>query len=144
MLRNLASARGAYRALAILAIAVFAMRALVPAGYMLAPGQDGNTISVQICSGHGPLYALLDLETGEITTPTDQPQDAGPSHDSDPDAQAPCAFAGGGAFAVLGPAILPPEILPVSTASVLAPDSRGPPAGAALSPITARGPPATA
>ncbi|QUD88868.1 hypothetical protein [Phenylobacterium montanum] len=70
------------RGLALSLVALL-LQVLVPAGYMVADGQQGPAIVV--CTGHGPLLAA-----GDLGHPGKAPA-------SRPDA--PCAFAGHGALA---------------------------------------------
>lgn len=76
----------------VTAMALLAMlfRAVTPAGYMMAPSQDGRFITVTLCSGHGAATSLLDLQTGELVDSKasgDQPLPDEPHKD------APCVFA---------------------------------------------------
>lgn len=82
---------GALAALALLAMAV---RALTPAGYMLAPGEiDGRFVAVTMCTGHGP------VATDERNRETPKKQDNA----------APCVFAAAGA------ALAPTPDTPIET-----------------------------
>lgn len=91
VLRGLRLARsGVARALAAFALLAIIARALVPAGYMVAPAQDGRLLAITLCSGQGPVHALVDLDTGALLD-----ADAAPDQDPDasPSADAPCVFA---------------------------------------------------
>jgi hypothetical protein len=54
---------------AVMMLAVLAVWALVPQGYMLAGPADGRLMSVELCSSGGHAV-LLDLDTGKIVQPT--------------------------------------------------------------------------
>ncbi|MES1202689.1 MAG: hypothetical protein ABUS57_14730 [Pseudomonadota bacterium] len=125
----------AFAALALLAMIV---RAIVPAGYMLAPARQGELLAITLCSGHGPVEALIDLNTGALV----EHQKKAPEKSAASDA--PCVFA-----AV--PALAAPEApftLAVSfIATRAAPSSLAdiaPGRGLAAPPPWATGPPATA
>ncbi|MDR3508676.1 MAG: hypothetical protein P4L64_12330 [Caulobacteraceae bacterium] len=51
--------RGAFIALALIA---FVVRALVPAGFMVAQAQGGQGPAIVICTGHGPLTLAVQGE----------------------------------------------------------------------------------
>lgn len=75
----------AFYAAAFLALA---LRALIPAGYMLGPGAGANALVVTLCGGGG-LEARLDPKTGAVEL-----GGHAPAHDSQSDhSHAPCAFA---------------------------------------------------
>lgn len=78
------------QAFAAFALLAFAVRALVPAGYMFAPAQDGRFLTVTLCSGHGAVETLLDLSTGQLVDPDDVPDN---TPENPPSADAPCVFA---------------------------------------------------
>lgn len=92
MLRGLRYGRtGFARALAAFALLAIAVRAFLPAGFMLAPAQDGRFVSVVLCSGHTQTQMVMDLETGAILDADAVP--AGKSSDHRSQTDAPCAFA---------------------------------------------------
>jgi|CXWL01.1.fsa_nt_gi hypothetical protein len=89
MLSGLANRSGWGRALAALAFMAIAVRAIVPAGYMLAADSEpGRFVTVTLCSTHGSVDAVLDRETGDIIDAGDQP-----STPSDNPDTSPCVFA---------------------------------------------------
>lgn len=116
-----------------LTLALFALRALVPAGYMpdLAAAGDGQ-VRIVICTGYGSKSILVD-ETG---APADD-QNADRSGHGD------CAFGtvSGAAFLAPEPAMAPlhPELvrdfLPPVSAQSLTPPVQGPPLGQRAPPI---------
>jgi hypothetical protein len=132
---------GFARALAAFALLAMAMRALLPAGYMVAPAHDGRLVAITLCSGHGPVDAFIDLNTGAVLDGGEAP-DEGPENAPGPDA--PCVFATlaqlsapetEGAPAVVARwtlAVQPPRIEQASARGLAAP------------PPWATGPPATA
>ena len=75
------------------AIALLAMlvRALVPAGFMLAEAEtaNGRYLTVDFCEGHGAVKRLLDVETRKLVDPKDIPADS----DKGKAQHAPCVFA---------------------------------------------------
>lgn len=82
-----------FRLLMLLALLAMAIRAAVPAGFMLAPDQD-RWVVVTLCSGPGPMPLALNLDTGEQregALPTGDQEDAG-------DAHGVCVFAAAGAL----------------------------------------------
>jgi hypothetical protein len=118
-----------------------ALRALIPAGYMLAPAHDGSSfVAVTLCSGHGPVEALIDLRTGEVRDPA--------SDTTDPDrrtnqsgADALCVFAAVAPLAAPERApivaqLVIPEIAAAAPAAELRPGQ-----GLAAPPPWATGPP---
>jgi hypothetical protein len=54
------------RFLLALAIVAMAVKAVVPAGYMVARDDVSGRLIVTICSGSGPVKAVLDLTTGAV------------------------------------------------------------------------------
>ncbi len=74
---------GAFALMALL------VRAMVPAGYMLAEADTGSGryLTLELCDAHGSQPQVIDLETGKII---DLPDESTPS-DHPPQ---PCVFAG--------------------------------------------------
>jgi hypothetical protein len=81
---------GPFRILLVLALVALAIRAAVPAGFMLSADRD-RWIAITLCSGAGPMQMALNLETGEhhdgASAPFHDDQDDQAAHD------APCVFA---------------------------------------------------
>lgn len=77
--------RGAW-VLRALIVAVFVLRAAVPAGYMFAAFGDGT--SLVLCSAQGPLSVTIDPATRHVSIAKKVP--GKPANHDD----APCAFAG--------------------------------------------------
>lgn len=89
------------RRLGAIALLALFMRALIPAGYMLAEADTGNGrfVTLQACDGHGGVATLLNLDTGEQI-----PLDDLPKKPKDDGAKTPCVFSA-------APAILAPMAL---------------------------------
>lgn len=87
-----------------LALVALAMRALVPAGFMVSLDPD-RWLVVSLCSGAGPMQMALNLDTGEYA------DGAAPTQENDGEAvdHAPCVFAAAAApvppamFAAIAP-----------------------------------------
>ena len=89
--------------LALAAVAL-AIQLMVPSGFMLSESA-GQSLQVVVCTGHGPLQAVLDLGKSKAPAPRDK-------------SGAPCAFAGHGATATPPPA---PASTPIAwTAATIA------------------------
>ena len=69
---------------ALLALAAISVRALVPAGYMLAPSAHTSGMVVTICTAQGAVDVVLDPASGEHKQKNDTQQRS---------ADAPCVFA---------------------------------------------------
>ena len=127
------------RLAALLLVAAFAVRALVPAGYMFDETEDG--LVVRMCGGGEPSYVRVNLSAGKADVTTEAPG-APAQHDRGKD--------GTCLFAVASIAV------PHSFAVELPSPARGPPVAhetftqtvhalaAAGAPMPARGPPAHA
>ncbi|MEM9750966.1 MAG: DUF2946 family protein [Pseudomonadota bacterium] len=124
--------------LAILALAAIALRALVPAGYMVAADAEAGLL-IKICTGDGAdRYALFDPETG-AHTPVDGPADGHETQDGGE--MAPCAFAAA-SLALASGGVAAELDAPLHAAARLSPPVRGPPLLAiSLPSLPARGPP---
>lgn len=127
------------RALFALALIAIAVRALIPAGFMLAAGGPSrDQIVVTLCSSHGGGQAVLDLATGQLVD-----DDAAPSDDAG-SKDAPCVFA---AAALLAPPMAAPVSTPALHFAVVTPERFGmlrPGQGLAAPPPWSTGPPQTA
>ncbi len=85
------------RLCAIALVALF-VRAVLPAGYMLAEADTGGAryVTMQICDGHASAPKLLNLDTGEEVLVDDLPRKV-----TDKAEKTPCVFAA--ASAILEP-----------------------------------------
>ncbi len=118
------------RALTALALLGFALRAVMPAGFMFAPA--GGHMTVVLCTGHGPELVKLDL--GDHTPGKDTPKNG--------KAEAPCVFAAAAHLASPERApIAAPLALAYVPAPPLAPQAQ-PGRGLAAPPPWSTGPPA--
>ncbi len=123
------------------AVALMAMivRGLVPSGYMLAPAESGDFVSIIICHGDGveATPALMDLNSGKIVDPEEKPGQ------SDDGKNQSCPYAMSAHFT--------PPAVPVKLAHPVEPPARFlthfdyivPGRGLAAPPPPARGPPLT-
>ncbi len=112
MLGQLRNRRSGWaRAFAAMAIIAFAVRALTPVGYMLAPTEDGRFLTVTLCSQHGAVDVLLDRETGEFVTQADRHQS---EDDNEASSVGACVFA---ASANLAPPTAAPALLSMPVAA---------------------------
>lgn len=88
-MRKVAKRLGAIALLALL------VRALVPAGYMLASAEtaQGRYLVVQLCDSHAGFTQIIDLDTGLQVDPDTLPgsPNGKPTHDKT--GKAPCLFA---------------------------------------------------
>ncbi len=108
---------------------VLALRALMPAGFMVAPSQDGlGKVAMVLCTGSGPTTALIDLGGPSKQAPGKRQSDA------------PCPFTVAPALAAEDTIVAvatPPRPIPAPLAI--------PPSGPTLAllapPPPARGPP---
>lgn len=125
--------RGAW-VLRALVVAVFVLRAAVPAGYMFASTGDGS--SLVLCSAQGAISVTVDPATGQVSIAKKAP---GKQADRD---DAPCAFAGMAKVAQLAVTVQP--ALPVEHVAAQAAASVRVTPGQGLSapPPPATGPPA--
>lgn len=125
-------------AIALLALLV---RAVVPAGYMLAHAGtgEGRYLTVEMCEGHAPAR-VIDLDTGMLVDASQLPGNT-QSEGGDDGKTAPCVFA---AAAPLAPPLLAAEAVQFAAAYnvefAARPDVR-PGRGIAAPPPPATGPP---
>ena len=112
--------RGAW-VLRALVVAVFVLRAAVPAGYMLASTGDGA--SLVLCSAQGAISVTVDPATGHVSIAKKAP---GKQTDHD---DAPCAFAGMAKVAELSVTVQPAppvdDVVVQTVVSVLVTPGRG-------------------
>ncbi|HEY7800976.1 MAG TPA: DUF2946 family protein [Hyphomonadaceae bacterium] len=94
------------------AIALLAMlvRAIVPAGYMLAQADtgQGRFLTVEMCEGHAA--KVIDLNTGKQVDPSSLSGEA-PEEGEDRSQNAPCVFASTASLATPGATAEPVEFL---------------------------------
>jgi hypothetical protein len=78
------------RQLGAIALLALLVRAVVPAGYMLATAEtsEGRYLVVQLCDSHAGFTQIIDLDTGKQVDPGTLP-----TKSSDKAGKAPCVFA---------------------------------------------------
>ncbi len=125
-------------AIALLAVLV---RAIVPAGYMLAHADTdtGRYLTVQMCDGHAlesQAKQIIDLDTGKRVDPStlDKSGKGEPNH-------APCVFAGAPALAEPMALAEPVAFVVAHDVEFAAPRDLHPGRGIAAPPPPATGPP---
>ncbi|GAM96787.1 hypothetical protein U91I_00408 [alpha proteobacterium U9-1i] len=91
MLGGVSYRTGWGRSLAVIAFLAMAIRAIVPAGYMLSAADDGRYVTVTLCSEHGTVEALIDRQTGAVLDPDERPAPTQTPNQANDDA--PCVFA---------------------------------------------------
>jgi len=144
MLRGLRHHRSGFaQALAAFALLAIAARALVPAGYMFTPAQDGRFITVTLCSGHGAVDAVIDLSTGAIVDPGSTNYNDAPSKKS-PNADAPCVFAVAAALSAPEQPASLPVVFRLPSVELPLTSAVAPGRGLAAPPPWSTGPPLTA
>ncbi len=133
---------GFSRALAAFAFLAMAVRAIVPAGYMLAaaPTETG-LVTVTLCSVHGAVQVQVDTETGAIIDPAQNNQ---PAPEQDTGDNPPCVFATAAALAAPETAPLPLAAAYGAEPAVAATVEVAPGRGLAAPPPWSTGPPLTA
>ncbi|CAM4134304.1 DUF2946 family protein [Bordetella tumulicola] len=122
-----------YRAAIWLALCVFALKALVPQGFM--PGSDPSTTLIQLCSAAGPIW---------IADPSVSGHDHHPPHQDAQHAEQSAVCAVGAALAALPLLSSPQGLIPTSTVTRRAVARAPPPfatASALSAPLGARAPP---
>ena len=79
------------RKLGAIALLAMLVRAIIPAGYMLAEADTGSGryLTVEMCDGHATQAQLIDLDTGKLVDLSKLPKSAKTDNNS-----APCVFAG--------------------------------------------------
>ena len=133
---------GLAQALAAFALLAMVVRALVPAGYMVAAADDGRFLTITLCSSHGGREAVLDLKTGALLDADAAPDDQAPA--DAPKSDTPCVFAT--AAALSAPQTPEAFVAPFQIASVDQPQTRAaaPGRGLVAPPFWSKGPPAAA
>jgi hypothetical protein len=122
--------------LAAFVLLAFAVRALVPGGYMIGESPNGRFLTITLCSSASPADVFLDLKTGQVVEhgdTGDQPDKS--KHD------APCAFASVAHLAAPRAPTLVNAPLRLAIVAANAADSVTPGRGLAAPPPWATGPP---
>lgn len=131
------SRAGFTQVFAVLAFVAIAMRALIPAGYMVSSADDGRFVSIVLCSGH---QAVLDLDSGHLV---DQGQTPGDEGRSGKNADLPCVFAAAAHLSTPEASLAAPAPLPAYAERTHEPMIVAPGRGLAAPPPWATGPPLT-
>ena len=124
------------RLLGALILLAFAIRAVVPAGYMLNSAPQSG-VSVVLCSAHGLIEVKVDPVTGEVSLAKKSPDNQSGKDDS------PCAFS---AIAKIAPPSTGFKLVAPRELAVLAPPVShhvAPGQGLTAPPPPATGPPST-
>ena len=84
------------RRLGAIALLAMLVRAIIPAGYMLAEADTGSGryLRVEMCDGHHKPAQIIDLDTGKVVDPSGLPKNVKNEASS-----SPCVFAGIAAMA---------------------------------------------
>ena len=126
------------------AIALLAMlvRAIVPAGYMLAQADtgQGRFLTVEMCEGHAA--RIIDLDTGKQVDPSKLPGKA-PGKADDPSKHAPCVFAAAASVATPVTVAEPVEFIATQDVDFGVDLNVRPGRGIAAPPPPSTGPPAS-
>lgn len=124
------------------AIALLAMlvRAIVPAGYMLAQADtgQGRFLTVEMCEGHAA--RVIDLDTGKQVDPSKLPGKA-PGKADDKSKHAPCVFASIASVATPVAVAEPVEFVATQDVGFIVDRSIRPGRGIAAPPPPSTGPP---
>ena len=85
---------GLTRSLAVLALLAVMVRAMIPAGYMVAPSRvAGETAVIMLCTGQGYVATRVDLATGKVLTGSEATPRKHDAPAKAPGDHAPCVFA---------------------------------------------------
>jgi hypothetical protein len=128
------------RKLGAIALLAMLVRAIVPAGYMLATAETahGRYLTVTVCDAHDNTAQVLDLETGRLVDPSNVPA----KHQQKAE-HAPCVFAIAAPMAPPAASIEPVTFTAVETAASVVPRDIRPGEGIAAPPPPSTGPPAS-
>jgi hypothetical protein len=126
------------RRLGAIALLAMLVRAIVPAGYMLATAETahGRYLTVTVCEAHDSATQMLDLKTGRLVDPSSVP-----AKHSDKVEHAPCVFAMAAPMAPPAVSIQPVTFVTVETAAPVRPRDVRPGEGIAAPPPPSTGPP---
>ena len=135
--------RNVGRRLGAIALLALLVRAVVPAGYMLASAEtaEGRYLVVQLCDSHSGFTKVIDLDTGLQVDAAHLPASTGDKPAHEKSGKAPCVFAAAPHIATPQHAIAASAFpLQVETAHYVA-VSVAPGRGIAAPPPPATGPP---
>jgi len=136
---------GLSQSLAVLALLAVMVRAMIPAGYMVAPSRSSDaTAIIMLCTGQGSVATRVDLATGEVLTGAETPSGKSDAPAKSPGNHAPCIFAAAAPLASPEVAVAVQVPVQVETASRANTGVVTPGRGLAAPPPWSTGPPATA
>lgn len=126
------------RRLGALALLAMLVRAIIPAGYMIAQADTGSGryLTVEMCDGHKAEPQVIDLDTGKTVDPSKLSKTGKP--DNNP---SPCVFAGVVAMAAPLAAAEPVEFLATQQVDFTVVRDLRPGRGIAAPPPPSTGPP---
>lgn len=126
------------RRLGAIALLAMLVRAVIPAGYMLAHADagSGRYLTVEMCDGHASQAQVIDLDTGKVIDLSKLPKNAKNETNS-----APCVFAGVAAMAEPIVAAEPVEFRSVQQIAFTVVRDLRPGRGIAAPPPPSTGPP---
>lgn len=126
------------RGLGAIALLAVLVRAIIPAGYMLAHADtpSGRYLVVEMCDGHGRAKQVVDLDTGETIDLAKLPKKI-----TDDPNKSPCVFAGAVAMAQPVSGAEPVEFRLVQQVDFAAVRDLRPGRGIAAPPPPSTGPP---
>jgi hypothetical protein len=126
------------RRLGAIALLAMLVRAIVPAGYMLATAETahGRYLTITICDSHAGATQVLDLTTGKLVDPS-----GAPAKHPDKVEHAPCVFAIAAPMAPPAVNIEPATFVTVQSIAPERPRDVRPGEGIAAPPPPSTGPP---
>lgn len=129
------------RRLGAIALLALLVRAITPAGFMLAAADapGGRYLTVTFCENHTTPVQVIDLDTGKLVDLASQ--STGEGDDGSPDTSPPCVFAGATALAPPVQASELVEFIAVERRVFDARDTMQPGRGIAAPPPPSTGPP---
>ena len=136
---------GLTRSLAVLALLAVMVRAMTPAGYMMAPSRDtSETAVIMLCTGQGYVATPVDLATGKVLTDVETQQRQHDRPGKAPGDHTPCVFAAAGHLSSPEAVVAVMVSLPTTTATWANTAVVTPGRGLAAPPPWSTGPPVTA
>ncbi|HOY79794.1 MAG TPA: DUF2946 family protein [Hyphomonadaceae bacterium] len=126
------------RRLGAIALLAMLVRAIIPAGYMIAQADTGSGryLTVEMCDGHNAQAQVIDLDTGKTVDLSKLPKSS--KTDNNP---SPCVFAGVVAMAPPLAAAEPVEFLATHEVDFVVVRDLRPGRGIAAPPPPSTGPP---
>jgi hypothetical protein len=127
------------RRLGAIALLALLVRALIPAGYMVAAADtpDGRYLVMQLCDGHASEMQAINLETGLKVDLANLPKSPAKQASADQ----VCAFAASVSFAPPVSSVEPMDRVVATESETVLPRAASPGRGIAAPPPPATGPP---